>query len=415
MLTARPGCVVRWRSDLKPRTKYVVLLISSIFVGWSLVGGMMGGASAQESTYPLLTTLTEVVNRIRSDYVDEPNLSEAFDGAIRGMVERVDPHGGYLNSDGVAFYKTFRPLEAPGIGVVLSKKFDYPVIVAAVPGGPADRAGLGTGDTIEGINGETLREHNLIEVDQLLSGSAGSEIELNVIRRTAAGAEKITLTRERVAVPPVEARMLGDGVGYVRISVFGPGIASEAAARISDLRGRGAGSLVLDLRNSAGGIRQEGFDLADAFLESGEMGYLEGQTVERQTFTASPGGAATDLPVAVLVNEGTADAAELTAAALRDNDRAAVVGIRTFGFAAEQKLFPLEDGAALLLSTADYYAPNGDEIQTLGVEPTVEQAENDVDVLSLTEPAPDSNEDVDRQLDRALEVLRAEGRARTAA
>lgn len=386
---------------LKPRVKYALLLVSTFLATAALLGGMIGGAIAQQSTYPYLTTLQEILERIRDDYVDEPDITEAFQGAIRGMVERVDPHGGYLDAESIAFYQSFDPLKDPGIGVVLSKKFDYPVIVASTPGGPAAEAGLGTGDTIEAIDGETLREHNLIEVDQLLSGAAGSSVELNVIRRTSAGAEKVTLMRANVTVPPVEARIIGNDVGYVRIPVFGPGTAAEAAARIETLRSQGATSLVLDLRNSAGGVRQEGFDLADQFLDSGLMGYLEGQTAARETFEASAGGVATQIPLAVLVNEGTADAAELAAGALRDRDRGTLVGVRTFGYAAEQRLFPLEDGSALLLSYADYYTPDGDEIQTEGVTPTVEELPADA-----TNPFGGPNGEGDLQLQRALEILR---------
>ena len=397
---------------MRPGIKYALLLASSLVVIGSLIGGMMGGAAAQNSAIPLLSTFVEVIERIRSDYVDEPSLTNAMQGAIRGMVERVDPHGGYLTPESVAFYRTFNALEDPGIGVTLSKKFDYPVIVAAVPGGPAAEAGLGTGDTIEAIDGETLREHNLVEVHQLLSGPAGSTVELNVIRRSGAAAELITLGREVVAVPPVEFRMLENNVGYVKIPMFGPGTASQAEARIQELAASGASSMILDVRNSAGGALEEGFDLADFFLDSGELGYLEGQTVERETFSASPGGSATDMPLAILINEGTAEAAELMAAAIRDNDRGELVGIRTFGFAAEQELLTLDDGSALLLSVANYYTPDGDEIQTEGVRPTVEVA-----ATALEDPLgiPGGAGDRDLQLDRALEILRGQTAGQAAA
>lgn len=398
---------------MKSRTKYALLLVSTVVISWTLIGGLMDGASAQDSAIPYLSTLTEVIERIRNDYVDEPSLTEVMQGAIRGMVERVDPHGGYLSADTVAFYNSFDALEAPGIGVVLSKKFDYPVIVAATPGGPAALAGLGTGDTIEGIDGETLREHNLVEVYQLLTGTSGSSVELNVIRRTAAAAEKVTLTRAQVAVPPVEARMLDANIGYVKIPLFGHGTAAEASMRIRELTERGARGLVLDLRNSAGGIREEGFDLADLFLDSGTLGYLEGQTVERETFPATSNEPADAMPLVLLVNEGTADAAELAAGAIRDNGRGDVVGVRTFGFAAEQELLPLSDGTALLISMANYYTPDGDEIQTQGVRPTIE-----VSATAAADPlaAPDDNQEGrDRQLDRALEILRDETSNQTAA
>ena len=268
------------RFGLKARTKYGLLLVSTIVISGVLIGGMMGGANAQGNAVPFLSTLLEIVDRIQQDYVDEPSITEAMRGAIRGMVERVDPHGGYLDAESVAFYNSFDPLDSPGIGVVLSKKFDYPVIVAATPGGPAALAGLGTGDTIEGIDGETLREHNLVEVYQLLSGAEGSTVELNAIRRTAAAAEVVTLTRTTVPVPPVETRMIEGNIGYLKVSLFGPGTAVEAATRVQELTGQGASGLILDLRNAAGGIRAEGFDLADIRIILGSHAHGDHQAAD---------------------------------------------------------------------------------------------------------------------------------------
>ena len=389
---------------MSPRTKYSILVISSIVVTYAVVGGMMGRVSAQGS-YPELSTLMEVYNRIQGDYVDDPALEAAWEGAVRGMVERVDPYGGYLTLEGVRFYESYDEVTAAGIGVTLAKKFDYPVIVSAVPGGPADRAGFGTGDTIEGIASESLREHNLVEVQQLLSGETGTEVELRIIRRSRAAAETVSLTREVVSAPPVEARLLEQAVGYLKVPVIGPGKADETRRRMEALSAEGAVRWILDLRNSAGGTREEALALANLFVGSGTLGYLEGQTFERETFTAETNSVVSDLPLVVLVNEGTANAAEITAAAIRDNERGELVGIRTFGLGSVQKLFPLEGGRALLLSVANYYSPNGTEIQRSGVEPTVEVAAIVGDPLA----APNAGaSEGDRQLDRAIEILAGE-------
>ena len=389
---------------MSSRTKYSILVISAIVVAYAIVGGMMGRVSAQGS-YPELSTLMEVYNRIQGDYVDDPAMEEAWEGAVRGMVERVDPYGGYLTAEGVSFYQSFDPVTAAGIGVTLAKKFDYPVIVSAVPGGPADRAGFGTGDTLEGIGAESLREHNLVEVQQLLAGEAGTDVELRIIQRTSPAPESVTLTREVVSSPPVEARLLDQGVGYLKIPVIGPGKADETRRRMEALSGEGAQRWILDLRNSAGGTREEAIALANLFVASGTLGYLEGQTFERETFTAQSDGMVSDLPLVVLVNQGTANAAEITAAAIRDNERGELVGLRTFGLGSVQRLFPLEGGRALLLSVAKYHSPNGTEIQSSGVEPTVEVSQTNVDPLAAPNPAPDEG---DRQLDRAIEILAGE-------
>jgi carboxyl-terminal processing protease len=360
---------------LSSRTKYTVLLISSVVVVYAVVGGMIGPVNAQDGAYRYLDTFMEVVHLVREDYVDEPSLDLAMEGAIRGMVERVDPHGGYLRPDVVAFYQEFDPFEQPGIGVTLAKQLDYPdypVVVSVVPGGPAAAAGLGTGDLIEAVEHESLREHNIVELEQLLSGDPGTSVTLNVIRRGQTAPEVITLTRERVDLPPVEARLVESGIGYVKIPVLATGKAEEARRRIEALTGEGATRIVLDLRNSAGGSPEEGIALADLFVDSGTITYLEGQTVARETFSATPNDTLSEIPLVVLINEGTAGGSEIASAGIRDNGRAELVGFRTFGHAFTQSLLPLENGAAVLLSIANYYAPNGDLIIAAGVTPTVQ-------------------------------------------
>ena len=391
---------------MNSRSKYTILLVSSVIVVYAIIGGMMGRVSAQDSAYPQLSIFMEVINRIQNDYVDAPSLTDAMDGAIRGMVERIDPHGGYLSPEGADFYRNYDPFTSAGIGVRLSKKFDYPVIVAAVPGGPADRAGLGSGDTIEGIGGESLREHNLIEVQQLLSGEAGTMVDMTVIRRSRPEPADIRLTLEVVAPPPVQGRMLDGNIGYLKIPLLAPGKAAEARDQIERLSGEGAAHFVVDLRNSAGGNREEALALADLFVESGSLGYVEGQTTERETFSADAARTVSNLPLVVLINGGTAEAAEIAAAAIGDNGRGEIVGVRSFGLGSVQELLPLNDGWALLLSVAKYYSPSGSEIQQTGVIPTIEvTATATVDPLNLPEDSPEAT---DRQLDRAVEILLGE-------
>jgi len=392
-----------WRLLLNLKTKYTVLLISSVVIIYAIIGGMMGRASTQNNSYQQLSIFMEVINRIQNDYVDETSMTDALAGAIRGMVERVDPNGGYLSPESVRFYEDFDPQEIASIGVTLAKKFDYPMIVSAVPGGPAADAGFGTGDTIEAIGGESLREHNLVEVHQLLAGPPDSKVQLSIIRRRQPAPEVVTLARAVVGAPAIEARLLEQDVGYLKIPVLAPGKALEAKKKLEYLTGEGASHIVLDLRNTAGGIAKEAFELASLFVGSGTLGYLEGQTVEDEIFTATSGSAIFSLPLVVLINQGTADAAEMAAAAIAENNRAELVGLKTFGRGSVQRLLPLEGGWALLLSVANYYTPKGREIQQEGIYPTVEVTEA-VAVDPLATPTELSNE-ADRQLDRAIEIL----------
>src|SRR5438552_2041403 len=184
---------------------------------------MLGRVSAQNGSYQQLSIFMEVLNRIQNDYVDEPTIKYAVAGAIRGLVESVDPYGGYLSPKEVAFYKDYNPQKTPGIGVVLFKspRLGYPVIVDAIPSGPAANAGLGTGDMIESIDGATTREMNQVQVNALLANPAGKPVALSVIRRRRAEPETVMLNREVVQAPPVEAKILDNTIAYLKVPFSG--------------------------------------------------------------------------------------------------------------------------------------------------------------------------------------------------
>jgi carboxyl-terminal processing protease len=206
--------------------------------------------------------------------------------------------------------------------------------------------------------------------------------------------------------------MLESQIGYIHIPMMAPGIASDTRQQVDRLLGQGARGVVLDLRNAAGGGESEAIELASIFVGTGTLGYFEGQTVEREAL-APTGTNPIALPIAVLVNEGTAGASEIAAGAIRDNDRGPVVGVRTFGAAALRRLLPLDDGWALLLAVANYYTPDGDEILSEGIRPTVEVGPTELsdDPLAIPAETEDSN---DRQLERAIEVLLEETADRAA-
>ena len=392
--------------------KYAVLLLSTLLAAYSVVGGLMGPARAQEGAYPHLSVFMEVVNRIQSDYVDDPSMKAAIDGAIRGLFESLDPYGGFLRPETVNFYREYDPSKTARIGVTLSKRFGYPVVVATVPGSPAARADLQRGDTIESIGGVSARELSLIEVRSLLAGPAGQPVELTAIRRNRPEPETIRLTRKIVAVPPVETKILKDRIGYMRINALTAGKAREAKEKLQSLMQAGADQIILDLRNCAGGEQQEGVKLANLFIESGTLAYLEGQRYDRETYTADPGETVTQMPVAVLVNRGTSGPAEIVAGAIADHRRGELIGTRTYGIGSIQELLPFEDGWGLLLSVAKYYTPNGGEIEESGVNPTIEVREQEDERLALETESPserpttsESGGTGDRQLDKAIEVL----------
>ncbi|PYS44601.1 MAG: peptidase S41, partial [Acidobacteria bacterium] len=216
---------------MNSKSKYAILLVSSVLVIYAIIGGMLGRVSAQNGSFQQLSIFTEVLSRIQNDYVDDPNLKNAVDGAIRGLVENVDPYGGYLNPKDVSFYKEHiaNPQKTPGIGAVLAKpaRLGYPVIISTIPGGPAGKAGLNSGDIIESIDGTTTRELNLVQVTAMLAIPAGKPAAISVIRSRRAEPETVNVNREVVQAPAVEAKIVENNIAYIKIPYLAPGKAQE--------------------------------------------------------------------------------------------------------------------------------------------------------------------------------------------
>jgi carboxyl-terminal processing protease len=417
---------------LNSKSKYGILLISSVLVIYAIIGGMLGRVSAQNGSYQQLSIFTEVLSRIQNDYVDEPNVKSAVDGAIRGLIESIDPYGGYLTPKDVAFYKDYvaNPYKVPGIGAILAKpsKLGYPVIISTIAGGPAAKAGLNSGDIIEAIDGITTRELNLIQIDSMLAAPAGKTAALSIIRSRRNDPEVVNVAREVVAAPAVEAKMLDNNIAYVKVPLLAPGKAQEVRRQLDALLKKGANNVILDLRYTAGGDDKEALEVANLFVESGTLAYLgssntaQSQRKTKEPLNADPKQALTKAPLAVLVNQGTAGAAELIAGAIEDNHRGQIVGVKTFGVGSVQKLIPLDDGYGLLISTAKYFTPSGKEIQDVepqdsGIKPTVEIRQQVEEALDLSddatdlppppkEPKADPAKDEDRQLNKAIEILK---------
>jgi len=402
---------------LNSKSKYAILLVSSVLVIYAIIGGMMGRVNAQNGSYQQLSIFTEVLKYIQNDYVDEPTMKDALTGAVRGLIESVDQNGGYLTAKELAFYKDYNPQKTPGIGAIIMRRYGYPVIVAALPNGPAAKAGLGTGDIIESIENVTTREMNIVQVESLLAAPAGKPVKLSVIRRRKSEPEVVTLNREPMAVPAVDAKVVENNVAYIRIPYLGSGKALEIKKQLDSLLKKNVAGVVLDLRTTAGGDDKEAEQLANLFMDSGTIATLRGQKFEKETITANAKDAITKLPVVALVNQGTAGAAEIVAGALADSKRGTVVGIKTFGSGAFQKIIPMDDGAALLISVAKYYTPAGTEIEGNGIKPGVEVLQpseeffNPDDEGEVVQPSKTPGAEEDRQLKRAIEIVKDPSKA----
>lgn len=353
-------------------SKIVVVSLSLLI--FSYVGlGYMLGKSDDDKTYRSLTVYGEVLQRVQEDYVDEPNLSNVTAGALHGLLESLDPFSGYLSPREYADFKEKQKNNTRGeIGATLAKRFGYIVVVSVLPDSPAEKAGLRSGDIVEEIADFTTREMSVGQANTLLAGNPGSTIKVGLIRRGKTEPQPVTITRGVIPAQHLTADKIDDGVAYVRIPALTPGAATELKDKLQQLDKQGLHKLVLDLRDCARGPASEGVAVAQEIVPSGTIAVLKGQTVSRQEFDAAADKVVWRGPVEVLTSPSTSGAAEIVAAAIGENHRGDIVGERTFGAASEQKVIPLEDGAALVLTVAYYYTPDNKSILENGVMPTVE-------------------------------------------
>jgi carboxyl-terminal processing protease len=396
---------------MSSRFKLFVMTTSTCLVAALLWGTVVGRSASPDETYRHLGVYTEVLSKIKSDYVEEPDMRNVTVGAVNGLLESLDPYSSFLNAEQYKQYQKDREAKKADIGAILSKKFGYLGVVDTIPESAAAKAGLNTGDFIETVGGVSTRDMPLAYAQMLLRGDPDSTIEISVMRLRRSEPQKMTLTRGVFKLPKVASKMLPEQIGYVQVESMESGKTKEVAAAIAALQQQGAKKLVLDLRNSASGVPEEGIALANLFLEKGLITYVQGQKTARQNFDADAAKTSFKAPLVVLTNRGTANGAEVAAAALLDNKRAEVVGERTYGDAAVRKAITMEDGSAVILSVAKYYSPSGKAIQDASVTPSVV-------VADAFEASPDSDEEAapespeipkksgeDLLLKKAVEVL----------
>jgi len=385
---------------MNSRAKYLVVISSTLLVLLLLLGTVLGkGTSTSEGPYRQLSVYTEVLSRIKSEYVEEPDMKSVTLGALNGLLESIDPFASYLNADQYKEYQKHD--EAKGdVGLILSKRFGYIGVVSAFPGSPAAKAGLSTGDIIETIKGVGTRDMPLAYATLLLRGAPGSTIDITVLRHRPEP-QKMTLTRAALNPPPVVSKTMPNEVGYIRPEILSGDRVQQIAADLRDLEGKGVKKLVLDLRQCAVGDPADGVALADLFLDKGLVTYLQGQRLSRQDFKADASKVVWKLPVVVLTNRGTADGAEIATAALEDNNRAQVVGERTYGDASLLRALTMDDGSAIILSVAKYYSPSGKAIQDTGVTPN--------EAVQEPEPQLEADEDNDNARPDAAEAEQKTG------
>lgn len=393
------------------RIRILLISVSCFLVFYVVLGGLLGkNDSSSEKTYRNLGVYSEVLSRVKRDYVTEPDLKKVTGGSIRGLLEALDPYSTYLSPEE---YQQYVEHPSPGpadVGIFLSKRMGFATVVSVLPGSPAEKGGIKAGDLIDRVENSGTRELSVVQIQRMLAGAPGTEVTITVVREVRGEPQKIVLTRAELNYPPAVSKMVEDGAGYIRVATFNKGKAAEIAAKLESLTTSGADKVVLDLRNCAGGDVEEAVGTASLFLGDGLVAYVQGQRYPRQDIRANPPAAASKLPLAVLINQSTAGPAELIASAILNNKRGEVVGVRSFGVGVLQKTIPVGDGSALLLSVAKYYGGDGKAIHDNGVTPSVTQAAGE-GVSGLddddegTEPEHFGDSD-DPQLRKAIEVLK---------
>ena len=326
-------------------------------------------------TLPLedIQTFAEIFERIKRAYVEEVDDSTLIRNAMRGMLSELDPHSAYLDRNEFQSLRESTEGAFGGIGIEVGLEDGRLTVITPIDETPASRAGLQARDVILEIDDEPTDRLSLQESVTLMRGEPGSEIHLLILRSGEDEPLEFTLVRESIRTESVRSEMLESGYGYLRVSQFQSRTGEQVNNAIQRMQRDGAlQGLVLDLRNNPGGILQAAVAVADAFLEEGLVVYTEGRLEDTQMrFSANRETAAPDVPLVVLINWGSASAAEIVAGALQDQRRAVIMGTESFGKGSVQQIMPLGNGEGLKLTTALYYTPNGRSIQAMGIEPDV--------------------------------------------
>ncbi|MEW6028173.1 MAG: S41 family peptidase [Chloroflexota bacterium] len=394
------------------------VLLLGAFSGGFLVGRFTPPASGVSRTFPpvantpspemnsatpeelqsLFQPFWEAWDIVHEQYVDQPVDDEALmQGALRGMLDALgDEHTSFMDPEEFKAANESLAGEYEGIGAYVDTDGEWMTIISPIPGSPAEAAGLRSGDAIIAVDGEDMTGVNPESVRQRVLGPAGTTITLTIQRGTDEPFD-VKITRARITIRSAEGKMLEDGIAYVQVTTFGDRTTPELIAALEDLMAQNPKGMILDLRNNGGGYLQTAVEVTSQFVGEGVVLYEQYGDGQRISYEAQPGGLAIDVPLVVLVNEGTASASEIVAGAIQDHERGQLVGVTTYGKGSVQNWVPLSnDQGAVRVTIAKWLTPDERAIHDIGLTPDV--------VVEMTEE--DYNNDRDPQLDEAVEVLR---------
>jgi carboxyl-terminal processing protease len=397
-------------------THFRKVLLPTLGLGVALALILSGAAFADKPSPPAVDlpwedarVLAEVLERVKHEYVTPIDDHQLLQAAIRGMVSSLDPYSAYLDGDEYDEIKISSSGQYSGVGIEIALEDDQVVVVSPFEGSPAADAGIRTGDIIVTIDGIAVNSSALADSIGRMRGKEGTSVKIGILREGSEEPIQFTLKRSRVELHSVKAQLPEPGIGYMRISQFSEATGDEVDTALKDLRKRNGGplkGLVLDMRNNPGGVLEAAVSVADTFLDSGIIVTAKGRTPEsRFEMSATPGDALNGAPIVILVNGGSASAAEIVAGALKDHHRAKLMGRTTFGKGSVQTVMPLSGDRAIKLTTSLYFTPSGISINHRGIAPDIE-LERDPKSAATAVPADAPLEQRDTEVKRAIEELR---------
>jgi carboxyl-terminal processing protease len=413
-------------SKMSFRAKITFVFLSALVAAYTFVGGWLGTSAQQTINDPgaQMRIFESVLQHIQNDYVEEPDLSKVRAGAMRGLAYGLDPYSSYLTAEQVRDYQSKKNTKLVGIGAEFSQVSGYLYVISTIKGSPADKAGLRAGDVIEYIENKATRDISLYDAKQLLLGEPGTKVRLRVLR-TNAKPQTIVVERGNYKIPEAESRIEPGKVGVIKVYSLEEGEAKDIRNQLQGLIKQGIEKLVLDLRGVSAGSLNEGVEVANLFIKDGTLAQVIGRENRvLRTYNADPSKHLFDGKLVVLIDSGTAGAAEVVASAVLEKKRGEVVGEKSFGAGTEQELFTLRSGDGLLLTVAKWASASGkpflnEDRATSGVKPSIEVKRSDSPEILDPEELVDQNEDVnqqptpkqeqkpqeDLQLKKALELL----------
>ncbi len=409
--------------------------VSGLVVVGALVLGLLIGKGVEKTgyaseSYEELKVFAEVLTQVKKHYVEEVKTNDLVHGAVRGMLKTLDPHSAYMTPE---MYKEMRVEtkgEFEGLGIQIGIKDQHVTVIAPIEGTPAHAAGIETGDVIMKVDETPTKDLTLMEAVQRMRGPKGTSVTLTVRREGAPDMLNFTLVRDTIKIRSVRSRLLDDHIGYVRISQFQESTPKDLGKELVKLHDEGSQGLILDLRNNPGGLLSSAVGVSEQFLQPDTLVVsVKGRDGRKDEYRSSPPMDPPEYPMIVMVNQGSASASEIVAAAMQDWGKAVILGKTTFGKGSVQTILPLSDGSGLRLTTAKYYTPRGESIHSVGVKPDIvvepkpitvdekpkEETSPEEDGGSASEPGADAEKPKDLeaelmkkdvQLQKAIELLK---------